>query len=226
MDDKVGFLKIPHFENGIGVSVSAKLKMLSASGMQGLLIDVRGTAEGDLPGVLEATDLFLSKGKKILSVKDREGEEVDFFSLREPVVTGIPVFILIDGGTSEFAEIFTAALKDHMVGETVGERTNGEGSFQEIFHLEDGSVLEISTKLFYRANGSPIQSPILRDSGIVPDVRSPSQDFVSSFYFEYGTDDVTKLDDNFYRKLNDSIQSEQFGEALRQLRKRLGKKAA
>ena len=87
-------------------------------------------------------------------------------------------------------------------------------------------MLEISTKLFYRANGSPIQSPILRDSGIVPDVRSPSQDFVSSFYFEYGTDDVTKLDDNFYRKLNDSIQSEQFGEALRQLRKRLGKKAA
>ena len=226
VDDKVGFLKIPHFEKGVEVDVSAKLKMLSALGMRGLLIDVRGTAEGDLQGVLEATDLLLPKGKKMLSVKDREGEETEYFSLREPVATGFPVFILIDGGTSEFAEIFTAALRDHVVGETVGERTNGEGSFQEIFHLEDGSVLQISTKLFYRANGNPIQSSVLRDSGVVPDVSSPSQDFVSNFYFENGTDDVTKLDDDFYRKLNDSIQSEQFEEALRQLRKRLVKKAA
>ncbi len=226
VDNGIGFLRIPHFEEGVEKAVSSKLKMLESLGMQGLLIDVRGTAEGDLHRVLEVTDLFLPEGRKMLSVKDRNGQETEYLSLREPIVGDIPVYILIDGGTSGPAEVFVSALRDHGVGEMIGERTNGEGSIQEIFHLEDGSVLQISTKLFYRANGKPIQSSKLRDSGVLPDVRSPGQDFVANFYFENSADDTLELGEDFYRRLNDSIQSEQFEEALRQIRQRLMGKAA
>ena len=226
VDDGIGFLRIPHFEEGVERAVSSKLKMLESLGMQGLLIDVRGTAEGDLQGALEATDLFLPEGRKMLDVKDRNGQETEYLSLREPIVSDIPVFVLIDGGTSGPAEVFVSALRDHAVGEMIGERTNGEGSIQEKFHLEDGSVLQISTKLFYRANGKPIQSSNLRDSGVVPDVRSPSQDFISNFYFENSADDTLELGEDFYRRLNDSIRLKQFEEALRQIRQRLMRKVA
>jgi carboxyl-terminal processing protease len=227
VDDEVGFLKIPHFEEGVEKAVSSKLKMLKSLGMRGLLIDVRGAALGDLEGALQVSDFFLPKGARILVVKDRSGNETEYLSLKETIVSDIPVFVLIDGGTSGPAEVFVAALRDHAIAEMVGERTNGEGSIQEIFHLEDGSVLQISMKLFYRANGEAIQALRLKDSGIVPDLRSPSQDFVTNFYFENTADDLdASLGDEFYRKLNNAIRSEQLEEGVEQIRKQLVKKAA
>jgi C-terminal processing protease CtpA/Prc len=46
VEEEIGLLSIPHFEEGVAQVVSAKLKMLLASGMRGLLGDVRGTALG------------------------------------------------------------------------------------------------------------------------------------------------------------------------------------
>ena len=96
-----------------------------------------------------------------------------------------------------------------------------------MFHLEDGSVMEISNRLFYRATGSAIQGRNLKDSGISPDIQSPSQDFVTSFYFENTSGDATvPRGDSFYRKLNRAIRIEQFEKAMSKLREQLLKEAA
>lgn len=155
-------------------------------------------------------------------------------SLSSPMVTEMPIVLLVDGGTSGAAEVLTAALKDNGVAEVVGERTNGHGSTQEVFELKDGSVLLMSTKLFVRPDGSLIQHEELRKAGVKPDLRSPSQDFITSFYFDNSPDDLdAELDESFYQRLDEAIKVEQFDSAVQHLKEKirenseyLGEKAA
>jgi len=190
-------------------------------------VDVRGTAVGSYEEAIEISDLFLPKGKKILTVSDREGRKTEFLSLTEPLVSDIRVVLLMDRGSSGAAEVFAAALKDHDIAGTVGEKTDGQGSVQDLIYLEDGSVLEILTGLFYRSTGAPIQSRELNDSGISPEVRSPDPDFVTNFYFDNTSDEgETALRDEFYQELNTAIRALQFEEGLKQVRSRLLREAA
>ena len=227
VEDGIGFLSIPHFEEGMAQVVSSKLKMLQSSGMEGLLVDVRGTAVGAFEEAVQVSDFFLPKGKRILTVNNRHGEKTEFFSLTEPIVSDIRIVLLIDRGSSGAAEVFAAALKDHGMARTVGEKTDGQGSIQEIVYLEDGAVLEILTGLFYRATGMPIQSRKPNDSGITPWVRSPDQAFVTNFYLEHTSDEAEPTRrDEFYQELNTAIRELQFEEGLKQIRSLLLKEAA
>lgn len=227
LEDEIGLVRIPHFKEGVSETVSAKLKMLKSSGIRGLLVDVRGTATGLFKEAVQVSDLFVPKGKQILAAKGRQEENTEFFSLTEPLISGIPVVLLIDGGTSGPAEVLAAALTDHKVARSVGEKTDGRGSQQEYVHLENGAVLHISTKLFYRPTGEPIQGPSLKEAGITPEVRSPDEEFMTTFYFEHSSEDPDRsLGDEFYRRLGGAIQEEQLKEGLRQLKKRIEEVAA
>ncbi len=226
-EDGIGYLRIPEFEDGAYDSIKSKLKSLQASGIQGLLIDLRGAAVGSVDEAVKVADLFLEKGQKIVTLKDREGKATEFVSLNDPLVANIPIAILVTGGTSGPAEVFAAALQDNRVANIIGERTNGRGSVQAPFTLSDGSVLMISTQLYYRSAGKPLQDQNLRNSGVTPDVRSPDEDFVTNFYFENVTDETDKgIDEEFYRKLNSAVDAEQFRSGLKYVREKVVKKAA
>ena len=118
-------------------------------------------------------------------------------------------------------------MKDHGIGDTVGERTDGQGSVQTLFYLEDGSVFEVLTELFYRSSGKPVQDRKQRDSGISPEIQSPSPELVTNFYFDNANDDFeTTFGDDFYKKLNKAIRDAQFEDGLKQVRGQLLMKAA
>ena len=227
VEDGIGALTIPHFQEGVTKDVSAKLKMLLSSGLEGLIVDVRGTATGILEEAVQVSDLFLPLDAMIVSVGGRSGDRSDFLSTTEPLLSDIRIVLLIDGGTSGAAEVFAGALKDHAIGETVGERTDGQGSVQTLFTLEDGSILEILTQLYYRSSGKPVQVRKQKDSGIAPEVQSPSPDLVTSFYFENAGDDPeATLGGDFYQELNQAIREAQFEEGLNQIRGQLLMEAA
>ncbi len=223
----IGVIRLPNFEPGTSSSVESKLRMLVSSGIRGLLVDIRSTAEGEIAEAIQVSDLLLAKDKIITTLKDRKSEPVEFRSEADPVVSQMPIVVLTNGGTSGAAEILTAALRDNEVAEVVGDKTDGRGSLQELFSLEGGSVVFVSTQLYLRPNGKPIQAQTIRNSGIVPDVQSPSEEFVTNFLFENVSDDPdVVLGSDFYRRLNQAIRSKQFDRGIEQLRSRLLKKAA
>ena len=227
VEEEIGVLRIPHLEEGMAGEVLSKLKILRSSGIGGLLVDVRGAAYGTVSEAVKVSDFFLDKGKKIVMVKDRDGEEASLVSSTDPVITGIPIVVLIDGGTSGAGELFAAALQDHQIAETVGEKTNGQGSKQRSFFLEDGSVLLMSTNLYYRSTGKAIQGQNVRDSGVAPDVTSPDEEFAMKFDFDSGSDGMEEnIDDEFFRKLREAVEREQFETGLERIRSKLLPKAA
>ena len=223
----IGVIRLPNFEPGISSTVESKLRMLVSSGIRGLLVDVRSTAQGEVGEALRVSDLLVEKDKILSTLKDRKSEPVEHRAALDPIVAQIPIVVLTNGGTSGPAEIFTAALRDNEVAEVVGGKTDGRGSLQELFTLEGGSVVFVSTQLYFRPNGKPIQARTIRNSGIVPDVQSPSEEFVTNFLFENVSDDPDAvLGSDFYRRLSQATRSKQFDRGIEQLRSRLLKKAA
>lgn len=148
VENELGIVEVPDLKAGTSDLVRAKLNMLLATDVEGILIDLRGAAKGKVEEAVAVADLFLSEGVKIGKVRGRVAVGEEFVSFSSPMVTEMPIVLLVDGGTSGAAEVLTAALKDNGVAEVVGERTNGHGSTQEVFELKDGSVLLMSTKLF------------------------------------------------------------------------------
>ncbi len=227
LEPEIGVIRLPHFEPGISGTVESKLRMLVSSGIKGLLVDLRSTAEGEIKEAIQVSDLLVPKDKLITTLRDRKSEPAEIRSKVDPVVSQIPIVVLTNGGTSGAAEVLTAALRDNEVAEVVGDKTDGRGSLQELFSLEGGSVVFVSTQLYFRPNGKPIQARTIRNSGIVPDVQSPSAEFVTNFLFENVSDDPDAvLGSDFYRRLNQAIRSKQFDRGIEQLRSRLLKKVA
>jgi len=222
VENELGIVEVPNLRPGTSDLVRAKLNMLLSTGVKGFLVDLRGAAQGKLEEAVALSDQFLSEGMEIARLKGREGAGEEFVSFSAPLVAEMPVVLLVDGGTSGASEVLAAALKDNGVAEIVGERTNGHGSIQELFELKEGSVLLISTRLFQRPDGNLIQHEEARKSGVKPDVRSPSQDFIMSFYFDNTPDDLdAELDEEFYRKLDEAIRVEQFGSAVEHLKEKI-----
>ena len=227
LEPEIGVIRLPHFEPGISGTVESKLRMLVSSGIKGLLVDLRSTPEGEIKEAIQVSDLLVPKDKLITTLRDRKSEPAEIRSKVDPVVSQIPIVVLTNGGTSGAAEVLTAALRDNEVAEVVGDKTDGRGSLQELFSLEGGSVVFVSTQLYFRPNGKPIQARTIRNSGIVPDVQSPSAEFVTNFLFENVSDDPDAvLGSDFYRRLNQAIRSKQFDRGIEQLRSRLLKKVA
>ena len=227
VEEGIGLLRIPHLEEGTAETVLAKMKMLRSSGIGGLLVDVRGAAHGTLSEAVQVSDFFLVKGKPIVTVKDRHGEEKVLSSSMDPVISGIPVVLLIDRGTSGAGEVFAAALRDHEIAETVGEKTNGQGSRQDAFFLENGSVLFMSTNIYYRSTGKAIQAQNLRESGIEPDVPSPDEEFMTGLDFSSASEEEEdSINAEPHRKLGEAVEREQFETGLERIRSKVLSKAA
>ena len=223
----LGWLRIPSLKTGSAKQVRKGFRMLRSADVKGILLDVRGVAEGEVSEAVEVAGLLLPKGSKVLTVKDRQDGSVVHTTTAEPLLAGVPAVVLADGGTSGAAEILTAALKDHKVATVVGLKTDGRGSGQELFHLGGGSVLYLATKLYYRPSGSAIQKKKLKDSGISPDIRAPDEDFVTNFFLENVSDDPdAELGVDFYKGLEEAVRKRQFQQGLDELRGWLAKKAA
>lgn len=228
VEDGIGLLTISHFNQGTADSVAEQLGKLESSGLRGLLIDVRGNALGDLKEAVKTASLFLPEQTLAARLKGRGGEAEELKTEGQPLLPDMPVLILIDHGTSGAAEVFTAALHDQNRAETLGERTNGQGGVQESFRLQDGSRLILSTQRVFRPSGEPVQAEGPRDSGVAPDLRWPDQDFQTTFYYDNVPEDGSQdLGDEYYRRLAESIEEEQFRKAVEKIRERLlNKKAA
>ncbi|HSD34887.1 MAG TPA: S41 family peptidase, partial [Alphaproteobacteria bacterium] len=78
---------------------------------------------------------------------------------------GLPMVILINGGSASASEIVAGALQDHRRGILLGTRTFGKGSVQTIIPLPGRGAMRLTTARYYTPSGRSIQA-----KGIEPDI--------------------------------------------------------
>ena len=118
-----------------------------------IVVDLRGNSGGDLHVSIDSAMLFLSKGKKILTVRARDKSKT-YVSSTEDLSPGSPIFLWHDEATASAAEIFVAALTENGKAVSIGTKTFGKGTKQDIIELSDGSALVLTTGYLQTPKGT------------------------------------------------------------------------
>lgn len=121
-----------------------------------LVLDLRGNPGGFLDSAVAIAGYFLESGKVV--VKESFGGDKEERVYRSPgnlagTFTPDNFVVLVDGGSASAAEILSGALSEHQVATTIGEKTFGKGSVQELVDLPDGSSLKVTIARWLTPNG-------------------------------------------------------------------------
>ncbi|MFW5655153.1 MAG: S41 family peptidase [Roseicyclus sp.] len=133
--------------------------------LTGVVVDLRNNAGGLLSEAIRVTDAFLDQGE-IVSTRGREPQDGDRFNATEgDMIEGLPMVVLVNGGSASASEIMAGALQDHRRAVVVGTNTFGKGSVQSVMPLPGNGALRLTTSLYYTPSGRSIQA-----LGVAPDI--------------------------------------------------------
>ncbi len=117
------------------------------SGKKKLVLDLRGNPGGFLESAVSISGWFLPTGKVIVRESFGEGVEEEVYRSQSK---GSYQFnqdnfvVLIDGGSASASEILSGALAEHKAATTIGDKTFGKGSVQELVNLPDGASVKVT----------------------------------------------------------------------------------
>jgi carboxyl-terminal processing protease len=121
-----------------------------------LIVDLRGNRGGDLNAAIDSAMLFLKRGELVALVREKKAIHRYVSTLERPPYPGTP-FLWQDSGTASSAELFIAALTDNGRGVSVGQKTFGKGTKQDLIELGSGAVLIVTTGYLLTPGGKDIE---------------------------------------------------------------------
>ncbi|WP_422010587.1 S41 family peptidase [Reyranella sp.] len=165
----IGYIRVTSFTEqttpGVLDAVE-KLKKEAGNKLKGYIIDLRNNPGGLLDQAIAMSDAFLDKGE-IVSVKARKNDEVQRWNAKPgDVANGLPIVVLMNGGSASASEIVAGALQDHRRAIVLGTRSFGKGSVQTIMQVTGGGAIRLTTALYFTPSGRSIQK-----EGIKPDIE-------------------------------------------------------
>lgn len=166
LDDNLAYVRVRDFQERTAADLANVLQGLNRNKIEGLVLDVRNNPGGLLTSAIDVSELFLPKGKLIVYTQGREEQDKSTFNSRRNAVWNKPVVLLINQGSASASEIVIGALKDNLKTSTVGMKTFGKGSVQNLIPLKDGSALKLTIAHYYTPSGVCIEG-----KGIEPDVQ-------------------------------------------------------
>ncbi|WP_438986082.1 S41 family peptidase [Marivivens donghaensis] len=133
--------------------------------VSGVILDLRNNPGGLLDQAIYVSDAFLDAGE-IVSTRGRNAADGDRYNATPGDITdGMPIVVLINGGSASASEIVSGALQDHRRAIVVGTKSFGKGSVQTVMPLRDDGAMRLTTARYYTPSGRSIQS-----LGIQPDI--------------------------------------------------------
>ncbi len=159
-------LKVTGFSSRTSQEIyDAYIKALSESqgALRALILDLRGNPGGLLDQAVQVSDLFLSRGK-IVVTKSRYDTQNE--NATESRLVNLPVVVLINSSSASASEIVAGALKDSGRALVIGERSFGKGSVQSLFELPGFGALKLTIAHYFTPVGMSIQN-----TGISPHIE-------------------------------------------------------
>ncbi|MBB4635251.1 S41 family peptidase [Longimicrobium terrae] len=155
----IGYLPLESFNDTSGEEVAEAIVSLRKSGARAFVLDLRGNGGGSLQQAVRISNLFLRPGQEILRVDFRGAPDEVIQAENPPLLTDEPVVVLTDGGSASASEIVAGALQDHDRAVVIGTTSFGKGLVQDVFQLDGGWALKLTTGRWYTPSGRTIQRP-------------------------------------------------------------------
>lgn len=168
IEDNVGYVRITTFnqntESGVKKSVK-EIKETLGDNLIGVILDLRNNPGGLLNQAISVSDAFLDKGE-IVSTRGRHDYDTKRDNATSGDITdGLPIVVLINGGSASASEIVAGALQDHRRAIILGTQSFGKGSVQTIIPLPGHGAMRLTTARYFTPSGRSIQA-----KGIEPDI--------------------------------------------------------
>jgi carboxyl-terminal processing protease len=164
----IGYVRITSFneQTDVGLNNAMKnLKQQADNKLIGVILDLRNNPGGLLDQAVAVSDAFLEKGE-IVSTRGRRADDAQRYNARPgDIATGLPMAVLINGGSASASEIVAGALQDHHRAVLLGTKSFGKGSVQTIIPLAGHGAMRLTTARYYTPSGRSIQA-----RGIDPDI--------------------------------------------------------
>jgi len=165
----VGYIKIKNFAAETTKDTAKALKSFNKQGIKKVIVDLRYNPGGLLTAATGLSDLFLKKGKIIVSTKGRNGLVYKniFKSKSDPIYRG-KLLLLVNRGSASSSEIFSGAMRDNKRAVLLGEKTFGKGVVQKTYTLDKNIGVAITIARYYTPSGEMIHHKGIKPDYVVP----------------------------------------------------------
>jgi len=133
--------------------------------LKGAVLDLRNNPGGYLDQGIDVARLFVSSGR-ILTTHGRHPDSEQQFDAKGPdMLHGLPLIVLVNGGSASSAEIVAAALQDLGRAVVIGSRSYGKGTVQDVLRMPNGGELILTWAKLYAPSGYALQR-----FGVIPNI--------------------------------------------------------
>ena len=168
VEGKVGYVRITTFNEQTTTGLEAAMadvKSELGDDMIGLVLDLRRNPGGLLNEAVSVSDAFLERGE-IVSQRGRSADDSQRFNAKKgDLANGLPMVVLINGGSASASEIVAGALQDHKRAVIMGTESFGKGSVQTIMPIPGHGAMRLTTAAYFTPSGRSVQK-----TGIMPDI--------------------------------------------------------
>ncbi len=168
VEGDLGYIRITSFNEQTDVGVRnaiTRIKEQTGNKLRGVVLDLRNNPGGLLDQSINVSDAFLDKGE-IVSTRGRRAEDAQRYNAKPgDLLNGLPIVVLMNGGSASASEIVAGALQDHRRAIVLGTKSFGKGSVQTIIPLGNQGALRLTTARYFTPSGRSIQA-----QGIDPDI--------------------------------------------------------
>jgi carboxyl-terminal processing protease len=165
IEDAIAHIRITNFNGDTSQKFTTAARQAAREHARGILLDLRNNPGGFLDAAVEISSEFLDRGQLVVLEKGRTNK--DYPATGNPTLAGIPVVIIVNGGSASASEIVAGALHDQLDAPIVGTKTFGKGSVQEFLKLADGSSMRVTVSKWFTPSGRSIN-----EEGIEPTVEA------------------------------------------------------
>ncbi|MBB6612997.1 S41 family peptidase [Pontibacter sp. Tf4] len=159
LDNEIGYFQLSGFTMDASREVKQAVQKLKEMGAKKIIFDLRDNPGGLLHEAVNISNVFVDKGKDIVSTKGKVKEwNKTYKALDEPLDKTVPLVVLTSSRSASAAEIVAGVMQDYDRAVLVGERTFGKGLVQATRPLSYNSQLKVTTAKYYTPSGRCIQA--------------------------------------------------------------------
>lgn len=153
-NEKIGYIYISIFALNTYDQFKEQLEELEKMKITSLIIDVRSNTGGHLTSVTSILDLFLNKTDVMYQIKSKDKIKKVYGT--DTSTRKYPIVVLTNELSASASEILASALKEAYGAKTVGIKTFGKGTMQNMLDLENGGMIKVTTEEWLTSKGNKI----------------------------------------------------------------------
>jgi carboxyl-terminal processing protease len=164
----IQYVRISQFNTNAATQFSARLNAALKSGAKpkAIVIDLRDNPGGQIDAAKKISSKLTGGG--LFATIQEKGRKTAIRTEKTHGL-GLPVVVLVNGGTANVAELVASDLKDNAGASIVGTKTFGDGLAQTPLTLKDGSEAVLTTGKLLTSKGYDFNGKGLNPSTLVSD---------------------------------------------------------